>query len=344
MLDNMFNNFFPTRQTLIRHLAAWLSIVIYYIIYSTVEGSALVKTVWIFLLIVNYSFTYYAFVLFIWPKILSEKKSIFSILIIVSFIFFCLFFYFQFAVITPALGGTHPLINLPFNQFINNSIKLFTYIIFTSIGTYYNWIELKKTEEDLKVDHNIIEMELLFLKNQFHSHLTFNFLNFCYNKINTFSSCTANSVEEFSDILRYSLNTSQNAPVLLEEEIIYIENYVSFRKFLIPSLNVQIIYKGNLRNTYIFPKVLGAPVEFFLKNKPFTTIQKPCIIFIGSTENEIILKIENIKCEQMISMKKAELLSIEQILQSFYKNEYSQEILVCDDSFSYELKFEKHIK
>jgi sensor histidine kinase YesM len=336
MPNKSFSNF--SKQTLFRHLAVWLSIVIYYILYSTIEGSILVKTVWIFLLIVNYSFAYYALVLFIWPKILSEKKLIYSILIFFCITVFCSFFYFQLTVITPWLDGMHPMIYWPFNEFINNALKLFSYVLFASIGTYYNWIGIKKIEEDIKVDKDIIEMEFLFLKNQFHSHLTFNFLNFCYNKIRRLSPLTANSVEGFSDILRYSLITSSDGPVPLEKEIEYIENYISFQKFLTQNLNIQVNYKGDLINTYILPKALGSAVEYFFKNKFFHTT-KPIIIFIESVQDEIVFKI---KIRQNIFMKNKEIQNVEQLLHPFYRNKYSFQIFDSDNLFSFELKLENY--
>jgi hypothetical protein len=330
-----------TKQTLLRHLAAWLSIVVYYILYSTIEGSILVKTVWIFLLIVNYSFAYYTLVLFFWPKILTEKKLLYSILIPFSIAFFCTFFYFQLTVIIPRLGGMHPMIYWPLNEFINNALKLFLYVLFTSIGTYYNWVGVKKIEEDLQIDRELIDMEFLFLKNQFHSHLTFNFLNFCYNKICRFSSLTADSVEGFSDILRYSLITS-DGPVLLEKEIEYIINYISFQKFLSPSLNVQVNYKEDLIKTYILPKSLGSVVEYFFKKKAFYNTQKPIIIFIESVQNEIIFKIKIENAQQNILIKNKELQCIEQLLQPFYNNKYSIQILDIDNLFFCELKLENY--
>jgi hypothetical protein len=341
----MLNKSFPirSRQTLFRHIAAWISIIFYYTLYSTIEGSIVVKTVWIFLLIVNYSFAYYTLVFFILPKIITEKKYSYITLVIFSVIFFYLFFYFQLTVITPWLGGVHPMIYWPFNKFINNTLKLFLYILCTSIGTYYNWIGIKKAKEGIKVDRDIIEMEFLFLKNQFHSHLTFNFLNFCYNKIRGLSLLTANSIEEFSDMLRYSLITSEGL-VLLEKEIEYIENYISFQKFLTPSINVQINYAGDLAKIYILPKTFGAFVEHFFKNSSFNNPQKPIMISIESVQDEIILKIKNMKSGQNIFMNNVELQNVEQILKSFYGNKY--EVLIQDNEnlFSCELKIQNHKK
>jgi two-component system sensor histidine kinase LytS len=334
----------PSKQTILRHLAAWLSITIYYIIYSTVEGSIIVKAIWIFFLIINYSSAYYTLVLFIWPQIISKKRLMYSILIIASFTLFCSFFYFQVAVITPWIGGTHPMINLPFNEFINNALKLFTYILFTSLGTYYNWVGIKKIEENIKMDKSLIDMEFLFLKNQFHSHLTFNFLNFCYNKVKRVSSSAANSVEEFADILRYSLIISSDGPVLLEKEIEYIENYISFQKFLIPNLKVQFICKGDLTSVYILPKSLGAFVEHFFKNCFFHNIQESTIILIESGLDEIIFKITNSRKGQNVFMKNEEIQNVEDILQSFYGDKYFLQILNNDDLFSCELKLEKHTR
>lgn len=328
-----------TKQTLFRHIAAWLAITIYYILYSTIEGSTLVKTVWIFLLILNYSFAYYTLVLFIWPKIISEKKSIYSILILFSIVLFCSFFYFQLTIITPWLGGVHPMIYWPFNEFINNALKLFSYVLFTSIGTYYNWIGIKKIKEDLKADKDIIEMEFLFLKNQFHSHLTFNFLNFCYNKIRKLSPTTTSSIEDFSDMLRYSLIKSSDGPVLLETEIEYIENYIATLKFISPNINMHINCTGNPKHAYIFPRLLGGLVEQFFRNFSVYSIEDSTLIFIDSTPDEIIFRIKCTSLKKIIFMTNEELQTTEQILQSFYNNKYSL-LILNNNGVSCELKLE----
>jgi hypothetical protein len=339
MLNRLFS--ILSKQTIFRHLAAWLLIVIYYIFYSKIEGSILVKTAWIFLLIINYSFAYYTLVLFIWPKILSEKKLLYSILILFSVTFFCSFFYFQLTIIIPQLGGMHPMIYWPFNVFINNALKLYLYIFFTSIGTYNNWIGLKEIKEDQKINRDIIEMEFIFLKNQFHSHLTFNFLNFCYNRVRIFSPPSANSIEEFADILRYSLTTSPDRPVLLEKEIGYIENYISFQKFLNPNLKAQLNYKGDITSVYILPKTFGFFVEYFFKNKLFHPPTKTTIILIESSKSEVVFNIKNIKKELNIFINSEELQNIEQILQSFYGSQHSLQLQDNDEFFSCDLKLQK---
>src|SRR3954466_1567993 len=219
-----------SKQTRNRHLIAWSLIIIYYMIYTAVVGSLLVKSVWIILLLINYTFSYYTLIFFIWPKILGEKKISFLILLIALIVFFCFFFNVQIYVITPWLGGFHSLQEMSLVDSTKNSLRIFLYIFFTSIGTYNNWAGIVKIQEDIEIDKKIINTEFLFLKNQFHSHFTFNFLNFCYNKIHGISLVAAESVEEFANMLRYSLKNNSDGPVLLEEEIDYLNNYISFKK------------------------------------------------------------------------------------------------------------------
>jgi len=83
------------------------------------------------------------------------------------------------------------------------STKYFSYVFFASLGSYYIWAEIIRAENDVTISKESIEKDINFLKAQFHYHLTFNFFNFCYNRVRKFSVNAANSVEEFSNILRY---------------------------------------------------------------------------------------------------------------------------------------------
>lgn len=241
------------RQTLLRHLIAWLLILVYYIFYSSIRGPFIAKFAWIALLLVNYISSFYILVIFIWPKVLVQKSILFLGLLIVLVVFFCTFFYFQVNIVTPWLGGDHPISRMNIYESTNNSLRIFLYIFFTSIGTYNNWAGIAKVKDDIEIEKKIINTEFLFLKNQFHSHLTFNFLNFCYYKIQGISSVTADSVEDFANMLRYSLKSKSDHLVLLDEEINYVKNYILFKK-RIEGLKIQFIYENHQSSSLIHPK------------------------------------------------------------------------------------------
>lgn len=329
------------KQVLLRHLIAWLLIIIYYIIYTSVVGPFIVKSVWITLLLINYTFSYYALVLFIWPNILGKNKILFLILLIALIIFFCSFFYVQVHIITPWLGGFHPLKEMNLFDSTRNSLKIFCYIFFTSIGTYNNWASIDKVQEDIEIDKKIISTEFLFLKNQFHSHLTFNFLNFCYSRIYNVSSVTADSMEEFANMLRYSLKNNSDDPVSLEEEISYIENYISFKKKTDKNLKISFEYKKDLTDVFILPKSVATFIEFWFNSIFPNNSEDGAKIIIESKKNEVILTIDLNKSINTNSSYEIELEKFNQIFSSFYDDQYLLQTIDSDTSILFQLFLKK---
>jgi two-component system LytT family sensor kinase len=320
IIKNQRNLFKPTKNW---HLLIWLFIVLYYVIFYPIPGSILAKAAWVFLVVLNFSFSYYILLLYIWPKILNEKKIKHLFSIVVVGIFFSSFYYFQLKEVIPWLGGMYPLGNKPNNIIITKGLVYFTHIFFISLGTYFNWIGVKKIEDEIKMNKEIIEKELLFLKSQFHSHLTFNFLNFCYNKIRHISAPTAVFVEEFSDMLRYSLKGSADELVPLEEEIQYIENSISFQQCLTNDLNIKFSYEGDIKNSYILPRILVVFIENSLKHGVLHDPQNPIEISIKSFQNEIFFNIKNRKNNQGVLPESGiGIQNIKHILNFFYKDRY----------------------
>jgi two-component system LytT family sensor kinase len=241
----------------------------------------------------------------------------------------------------PLIGGKHPLEFTPLSTIIQNNVLLFSYVIFASLGSYFNWINIKRIEDDIKMDKEIIEIEYLFLKNQFYSHLTFNFLNFCYQKIKNISPKAATSVEEFSDILRYSLKATAGLPVLLEKEIEYIENCISFHKSLTTDLNIAFSYEGDLKNIYVFPRILIVFIENSLKHGVCHDPHNPILVSIQSFQNKILFNIENKKSYQIKADESGiGIKNIEQVLHFFYPNTHKLTIISNSDLFSCELQLE----
>jgi LytS/YehU family sensor histidine kinase len=221
-------------------------------------------------------------------------------------------------ILIPYFGGSLQWTDKPFAFLLKKTLVNFSYVIFASLGSYFNWRGIIQIESDLEIDKRIIEAEFRLLKSQFHSHLTFNFLNFCYTKIRRFSHETAASVEEFSDMLRYSLKDKKEETVLLSEEIEYIENCISFQKCLTDELYVEFSYKGEIANVFILPRILVVFIENSFKHGVLNDSKNPIYIFINVLPAEIRFHIKNKKSNQIYMESGIGLQNIKQILQLFY--------------------------
>jgi two-component system LytT family sensor kinase len=308
-----------SKQIIIRHAAIWICIMFNFIFLTSISGSLVSSVVWVLMLLFNFSFSYYALLLYIWPNYFENGKFQSLFLFLLLILFFNVVYITLIEIIVPYFGGKTFLQGKPLDVMIPKFLVNFSYITFASLGSYFNWLGIKKAEEAEKIDQNAIELELMILKNQFHSHLTFNFLNFCYNKIRRLSAEAANSIEEFSFMLRYSLKGGAEELICLREEVEYIENYISFQKCLTNDLHVEFIYEGELSNTYILPRIFSIFIENSFKHGILHDFQNPVIIHIKSFQGEVYFNIKNQKSnskgfiESGIGLK-----NVKQILQLFY--------------------------
>lgn len=110
----------------------------------------------------------------------------------------------------------------------------------------YNKVQLEKVTND----H--LQTELKFLKSQYHPHFLFNALNTIYFQMDEDLPGAKNSIEKFSELLRYQLyDQQQQVPVKSEME--YLQSFIDLQKIrsseklkmdvkLDPHLHGQLVY------------------------------------------------------------------------------------------------------
>lgn len=327
-----------SREDIARHLIVWSCVVLYFIIFSSISGSLISKIIWNLILLVNFSFSYYILLLYVWPNLFDKRRLYFLFLFILLLFLFFATYLFLIDYIIPSLGAKTALYGKPLRIQAPKFLINFSYVVFASIGTYYNRLGIKKVKEAEILNQNNIKIELMILKSQFHSHLTFNFLNFCYNKIRHFSSETAVTIEEFSFMLRYSLKEESKKIVCLQKEIEYIENFISFQKSLINPLYVEFKYEGELSSVYIPPKILIVFIENAFKHGVLHNPKTPITIFIKSLPTNLFFSIQNHKSYQKGLIESGiGLKNIKQILTLFYPNNHLIKIKETDKLFICEL-------
>jgi LytS/YehU family sensor histidine kinase len=88
-------------------------------------------------------------------------------------------------------------------------------------------IEQKLLVEKVRNDH--LNTELKFLKAQYHPHFLFNALNTIYFQMDEDVSAAKQSVEKFSELLRYQLYDQQQT-VPVSQEIHYLDNFIRLQQ------------------------------------------------------------------------------------------------------------------
>jgi two-component system LytT family sensor kinase len=327
-----------SRNVLLRHAAIWFCLILYITFFNFVVGSPISKFFYVLIFISNFIIAYYTIINFIFPNFFKDRKILFAMSYMITIVLFVLIDYIHLKKILPFFGGHTPRGSLALYDFIKSSVLLFSYVVFTSTGWYLKFRSVQRTKEKLENEKSIIYRELNFLKNQFNSHLTFNFLNFCYAKMLSDAPEAAESVENFSEMLHYSFGHKLTDYVALTKEVEYIENFIEIQKCLTNTIFVEFEYKGAMDKYYILPMLLGIFVENSFKHGVLNDPENPIVILLFAVENEVSFKIKNkrVNNKKIISTGIG-LQNAKKILGLFYKNSHSLIIDKSDTTYSCEL-------
>lgn len=127
-----------------------------------------------------------------------------------------------------------------------------------------NKIEMDYQQQTLqleKVRADQLEMELKFLRSQYHPHFLFNVLNTVYFQIDEKNAVPRHTLEILSGLLRYQLygGTQQ---VTIQKEIEYLETYMRLQKMrMTERLILDTSFSPSLTNQQVYPLLFLPLVE-----------------------------------------------------------------------------------
>lgn len=134
---------------------------------------------------------------------------------------------------------------------------------------YYIILRSNQIEEDYnrqtlqleKARLEQLEMELKFLKSQYHPHFLFNALNTVYFQIDEKNLLPRRTLEMISDLLRYQLYGG-NQMVSIQEEINYMRTYIDLQKMRMSErLQLHVEFPSGLECTTIYPLLFLPLIE-----------------------------------------------------------------------------------
>ncbi|WP_259070476.1 sensor histidine kinase [Mucilaginibacter sp. X4EP1] len=112
-----------------------------------------------------------------------------------------------------------------------------------------------------KVTNEHLETELKFLKAQYHPHFLFNALNTIYFQMDDDLQGAKNSIEKFSELLRYQLY-DQQLQVEVINEIEYLQSFIDLQKIRSSDrLNLKISFDRQLHSQLVYPLLFLPLVE-----------------------------------------------------------------------------------
>lgn len=316
-------NYF-TKKVIRKNLLAWLGITLVNAI-AGYENFKIITSILVeLLMMLGYMFIYYSEFLFVFPKFYKKNNIKLSIgLFTILFVWTCIM-YFIFYYMIPELGDVSSYEGVPIYVLILNSTFLCFFTSMVAFGAHLNSETKKAIEKQSAKENALLTKQLGFLKNQFNSHITFNFLNYCYSHIYKNSESGAEAIELFSEMLAYSLDRNPDEPVFLEEEISYISSYLKLQKILHEDTQIDFTIDIQSTNQPIIPRIFINFIENAFKHGDTTSKQFPIKISILSNKKVIKLTVSNKKRNDKSSIKSTGIgnMNTLQQLELLYKNKY----------------------
>lgn len=277
------------------------------------------------LCLLNFMFVFYSLSAFVFPKFWKKNYLLLGISIFSILILFWINGRIIWVKIYPALGGEYYEEKL--TGYLGRTFYFF--LITASAGTASFFIRygLNKLKLQSEKEKALLLKEITFVKNRFNSRLTFDFLNHCQKNVSGSHPETAVSIRLFSKMLEYTLGTTAEKKVNLEDEIDFLQNFISIQKLLSTKFFADFTYEGNPKQKQIYPRILITFVENAFKHGIINDSENPIDIKLNVTDNILYFTVKNkINKHKKIQSSYTGIENVKQTLDLFYPGLYNLNI------------------
>jgi sensor histidine kinase YesM len=187
------------------------------------------------------------------------------------------------------LAKTDPAIERVLPVIIVNAILLWLISIVSSIlWTLYNRLKQTETEK--------LTAQVASLKSQINPHFLFNTLNNIYATALDASPRAADMVDKLSEMMRYTMNATQQESASLEDEIQYIDNFIQLQTVRLDS-SVRVEYQRltDVPALQIAPMLLIPFIENAFKHGVNAEQESRIAIALTMNKTELQLRVVNRK-------------------------------------------------
>lgn len=320
-----------------RHFIIWSLITIYLVIIDPIEGRLPAQTVGTLLIMLSYILPFYSLTYYVISKFWEKSYLQFAIAFVVLYIIYSSIDVINFYWVIPYFGGVNVYENYGIEKVFSEGLLFFFIISLVSFTVFYNHLAVEKLKLQNHREKSLLIKELSFLKDQFNSHITFNFLNFCYSQVHQTVPKVADAIELFSNLLRYSLSLKPDQKISLSDEVEYIKTYIQLQKLLTSKVYVKFDVIGVPDGILILPRILMSFVENSFKHGLLNNQEDPLLINLIIDEN-VCFQVRNRKNAQTRILKTGVGQdNVRQILEIFYKNMYDLSIEDGDNYYTLKL-------
>lgn len=235
---------------------------------------------------------------------------------------------------------------ISYYEFIDVVQFFLIYIFITSLlKLSRGWFHLAKTEKELAAaNRQHLESELKVLKSQINPHFLFNSLNNLYSLSLKGDAQTPAFILKLSESLRYILYECEEDLVLLENEIIFLRNFVDLQKLRsLAGTTIDFNVTGDTREIKVAPLLFMPFVENGFKHGVKGDTKSGFIkIDLAVEKKQLLFQVENnqgsidegnIGKEGGIGLE-----NVQQRLQLIYPDKHRLDIMNSEQNFKVTLK------
>jgi two-component system LytT family sensor kinase len=226
-----------------------------------------------------------------------------------------------------------------YNTFYNLSIVIFYLAFATTL--YLSKLWYLQREKMRQIEMEKLNTELEYLRAQINPHFLFNSINTIYFQIDKQNAAARETLEKFSEMLRYQLYECTSETIAIEKEIQYLQNYVALQKLRLSSRHlVELKADETLKEFFIPPLVLIPFVENAFKHVSHFT-DKPNEISIRLIKLNNALEFSAINTTELITKNEPGGIGLKNVtrrLDLLYGDRYKLEIKPQAEIFSVTLQ------
>jgi LytS/YehU family sensor histidine kinase len=157
---------------------------------------------------------------------------------------------------------------------------------------YIEWNSTFKRQKEAETEKKISELN--FLKAQLNPHFFFNSLNTIFSLAIKKSDQTPVAVLNLSDLMRYMLYETDKDRVQLQEELLYIENYIELQKLRLSENNrIKFEVIGSPTGIFIPPLLFICFIENAFKHGVNPATENDILVKFTISHNEINMLVVN---------------------------------------------------
>jgi len=204
------------------------------------------------------------------------------------------------------------------------------------------WV-FKQTRAILTLKNEKAKTELLHLKSQVNPHFFFNTLNNLYGLVGTDAKKAQDLILKLSDMMRYSIYEGEKDTVTLEEEVVYLKNYIELHKMRYRK-EIDIQFMNDIsENHKVMPLLFIILLENAFKHG-VENLRKDAYVYVNiSTQGDnILFSVENnFDASEVPEKPGIGLKNLKRRLELGYLNKHSLSFTSTNEIYKAELTISK---